>query len=506
MDKELQRSVEKIRHPRYIRKRDGRLEEFDQRRITIAISKAFNAVGEKDGEIHKRLSDEVVRQLYERYGEEGVPTVEEIQDLVEHTLMKNGFYEVSRAYILYREKRKELRELAFLLESGDMVDKYLQEMSWYVRENANLGYSMQGLNNYLVSKVISQYWLMRIYPPEIRRAHINGDFHIHNLGILGPYCVGWSLPDLLMEGFGGVANKLESKPPKHFSVALGQVVNFMYTLQGEAAGAQAFSNFDTYLAPYIREDRLTYREVLQTMQEFLFNMNVPTRVGGQTPFTNITLDLRVPRFMENEGVIIGGKIQDSVFGDFQEEMEIFNKAYLEVMLQGDAKGRIFSFPIPTYNVTEDFPWDYEPLWKLTAKFGAPYFSNFINSDMKPEDVRSMCCRLRIDNRELRKRGGSFFGANPLTGSIGVVTINMPRLGYLSKEEDEFFERLDHLMDLAMQSLEIKRKTVERFTEYGLYPFSRHYLRHIKEGFGSYWKNHFSTIGLLGMNEACLNFF
>ena len=506
MDKELQRSVEKIRHPRYIRKRDGRLEEFDQRRITIAISKAFNAVGEKDGEIHKRLSDEVVRQLYERYGEEGVPTVEEIQDLVEHTLMKNGFYEVSRAYILYREKRKELRELAFLLESGDMVDKYLQEMSWYVRENANLGYSMQGLNNYLVSKVISQYWLMRIYPPEIRRAHINGDFHIHNLGILGPYCVGWSLPDLLMEGFGGVANKLESKPPKHFSVALGQVVNFMYTLQGEAAGAQAFSNFDTYLAPYIREDRLTYREVLQTMQEFLFNMNVPTRVGGQTPFTNITMDLRVPRFMENEGVIIGGKIQDSVFGDFQEEMEMFNKAYLEVMLQGDAKGRIFSFPIPTYNVTEDFPWDYEPLWKLTAKFGAPYFSNFINSDMKPEDVRSMCCRLRIDNRELRKRGGSFFGANPLTGSIGVVTINMPRLGYLSKEEDEFFERLDHLMDLAMQSLEIKRKTVERFTEYGLYPFSRHYLRHIKEGFGSYWKNHFSTIGLLGMNEACLNFF
>jgi len=493
-------------HPKYVRKRDGRLQEFDQKRITLAISKAFNAVGEKDGEIHKKLSDEVVLQLYERYGEDRVPTVEEIQDIVENTLMKNGFYEVSRAYILYRGQRQQIRELAFLLESGDMVDKYLQEMSWYVRENANLGYSMQGLNNYLVSGVVSQYWLMRIYPPEIRKTHISGEFHIHELGILGPYCVGWSFPDLLTEGFGGVANKIQSKPPKHFRVALGQVVNFLYTLQGESAGAQALSNFDTYLAPFIRADKLTRREVVQIMQEFLFNMNVPTRVGGQTPFTNITLDLTVPNFMRDEGVIIGGKMQDSVFADYEEEMKIFNDAYLEVMLQGDAMGRIFSFPIPTYNVTDDFPWDYEPLFRVTAKFGAPYFSNFINSDMKPEDVRSMCCRLRIDNRELRKRGGGFFGANPLTGSIGVVTINMPRIGYLSKDEDEFFERLDHLMNLAKKSLEIKRKTIERFTEYGLYPYSKHYLARIKEGFGGYWKNHFSTIGLLGMNEACLNLF
>ncbi|RLI27549.1 ribonucleoside triphosphate reductase, partial [Candidatus Bathyarchaeota archaeon] len=298
-------------------------------------------------------------------------------------------------------------------------------------------------------------------------------------------------------------------PAKHFRTALGQVVNFFYTLQGEAAGAQAFSNFDTHLAPFIRYDGLSQKEVEQALQEFFFNMNVPTRVGFQTPFTNVTLDLKVPDFMKNEPVIIGGKLMDETYGDMQEEMEMFNEAFLKVMLEGDARGRVFTFPIPTYNVTKDFDWDSpvaQKLFEVTAKYGVPYFSNFVNSDMKPEDVRSMCCRLRIDNRELRKRGGGFFGANPLTGSIGVVTLNLPRIGYLSKDETEFFERLEALMETARDSLEIKRKVLERFTEKGLYPYSRHYLRLVKEGFGKYWKNHFSTIGLVGMNEAILNLF
>jgi len=496
-----------MRHPAFVRKRDGRLAKFDEGRIIRAITKAFNAVGEKDGEIAKRLSRRVIEKLYEKFGEDGVPTVEEIQDLVENTLMEAGYYEVARAYILYRKQRQQVRELAFLLESGDMIDKYIDNLDWYVKENANMGYSIQGLNNYIVARIVSQYWLMRIYPPEIRKAHISGDFHIHDLGFLATYCVGWDIRQLLLEGFGGVGNKIESRPPKHFRVALGQVVNFLYTLQGESAGAQALSNFDTYLAPFIAYDKLDYGQVKQTLQEFLFNMNVPTRVGGQTPFTNITLDLKVPKFMEDESVIIGGKLQDDVFGDFQDEVEMFNRAYCEVMMEGDAKGRIFTFPIPTYNVTKDWndEWEFEKLWQMTAKYGAPYFSNFINSDMKPEDVRSMCCRLRLDTRELVRRGGGYFGSNPLTGSIGVVTINMPRIGYLSKDDDEFFERLERLMYLAKESLEIKRKTLEHFTENGLYPYSRHYLSGIKQRFGAYWKNHFSTIGLVGMNEACLNF-
>jgi len=809
---------------KFVRKRDGRLEPFDQERITNAIWKAAKAVGGKDRELAKRLSDQVVAELKRRFGEDGVPTVEEIQDVVEKILIENGHARTAKAYILYRKQHQDIRELAGLLSQADLVDQYLEMEDWRVKENSNMSYSLQGLNNYLSSTVIAKYWITRIYPPNIAEAHFSGDFHIHDLGVLGPYCVGWDIKDLLLTGFGGVPGKIESVPAKHFRTALGQVVNFFYTLQGEAAGAQAFSNFDTYLAPFIRYDGLSQKEVEQSLQEFFFNMNVPTRVGfqclsedtkiltpegwkshaqvkvgdmiytfnletrkieikpvkdifvrkykgkmynlrnrtqdqlvsprhrivrrvfgskrykmqeiekiltfkspvsipvvgensnpdldvsdeqlklmawiisegsiekdgscrvsvyqsknvnqekyneiigllqhfnlefevreqegwgdcqhirlsptsskivrkwfeggekappkwlfrlskrqarlfletyikgdgwnekyrkriittdittletlealavlagfnfstrirmfkssrkpqyyltlteskhdyiqeikevdyegiiwsvhtenetviakrngqvfitGNTPFTNVTLDLKVPEFMKDEPVIIGGEFKDVTYGDMEKEMEIFNTAFAKVLSEGDAKGRVFTFPIPTYCITKDFNWDSpvsQKIFEVAAKYGAPYFSNFVNSDMKPEDVRSMCCRLRIDNRELRKRGGGFFGANPLTGSIGVVTLNLPRIGYLAKNEDEFFERLEALMELAKDSLEIKRKALEQFTEKGLYPYSRRYLKGVKETFGKFWKNHFSTIGLVGMNEAIMNLF
>jgi anaerobic ribonucleoside-triphosphate reductase len=494
---------------KYVRKRDGRLEEFDSERITTAIWKAARAVGGRDKEQANRLSDQVVEQLRQRFGEEGVPTVEEIQDLVEKVLIENGHARTAKAYILYRKQHQDLRELASLLSSSDLVEQYLDLADWRVRENANMSYSLQGLNNHLSSTVIAKYWISQVYPPNIGEAHFSGDVHLHDLGVLGPYCVGWDLRDLLLEGFGGVSGKIESKPAKHFRTALGQVVNFFYTLQGEAAGAQAFSSFDTYLAPFIRYDRLSDKEVRQALQEFFFNINIPTRVGFQTPFTNITLDLNVPEYMKDEPVICGGTALDDAYGDMREEIDRFNIAFAEVMAEGDAKGRVFTFPIPTYNITNDFNWDSQvsqKIFEVTAKYGTPYFSNFINSDMSPEDVRSMCCRLRIDNRMLRKRGGGFFGANPLTGSIGVVTLNMPRLGYFASDEANFFERLGEMMSLGKDSLEIKRKILERFTDKGLYPYSRHYLRFVKEAYGSYWKNHFSTIGLVGMNEAVLNLF
>jgi ribonucleoside-triphosphate reductase len=490
-----------------VRKRDGKLEPFDQERITNAVWKAAKAVGGKDREQAKRVSDAVMAELKNRFGEDGVPTVEEIQDIVEKMLIENGHAQTAKAYILYRKQHQDMRELAALLSSADLVDQYLEVEDWRVKENSNMSYSLQGLNNYLSSTVIAKYWITRIYPSSIAEAHFSGDIHIHDLGVLGPYCVGWDVADLLLSGFGGVSGKIESKPAKHFRTALGQVVNFFYTLQGEAAGAQAFSNFDTYLAPFIRYDHLSQKEVAQSLQEFFFNMNVPTRVGFQTPFTNLTLDLTVPEFMKDEAVLFNGKVTEDTYGDMAAEMEMFNLAFAEVMRQGDSKGRVFTFPIPTYNITKDFAWDSpvaRELFEVTAKYGVPYFSNFVNSDMKPEDVRSMCCRLRIDNRELRKRGGGFFGANPLTGSIGVVTLNMPRIGYLSKDEAEFFQRLESVMEVAKTSLEIKRKALEAFTENGLYPYSRRYLRNVKEGYDKYWKNHFSTIGLVGLNEAVVN--
>ncbi len=492
---------------KFVLKRDSKLESFDQERIANAIWKAAKAVGGTDKALAKRLSDEVVVELQKIYGDDGVPTVEEIQDVVEKRLIENGNAQTAKAYILYRKQHTDMRELAALLSSSDMVDQYLEVEDWRVKENSNMSYSLQGLNNYLSSTVIAKYWISRIYPQNIADAHFSGDMHIHDLGVLGAYCVGWDVSELLLSGFGGVSGKIESKPAKHFRTALGQVVNFFYTLQGEAAGAQAFSNFDTYLAPFIRYDKLSQKDVEQALQEFFFNMNVPTRVGFQTPFTNLTLDLTVPDFMKNEAVLFNGKVTQDTYGDMTKEMEMFNLAFAEGMRQGDSKGRVFTFPIPTYNITKDFNWDSpvaQAIFEVTAKYGVPYFSNFVNSDMKPEDVRSMCCRLRIDNRELRKRGGGFFGANPLTGSIGVVTLNIPRIGYLSKDEDEFFERLENLMEVAKSSLEIKRKVLEAFTDNGLYPYSRRYLRHVKEGYGKFWKNHFSTIGIVGVNEAIIN--
>ncbi len=396
----------------------------------------------------------------------------------------------------------------FMDESVLLVEKYLNKLDWKVNENSNMDYSIQGLNNYLASEISKKYWLNKVYNSEIRNAHLSGDIHIHDLNIISVYCVGWDLKDLLMEGFTGVKGKVESAPAKHFRSALGQVVNFMYTMQGEAAGAQAFSNFDTLLAPFIYYDNLDYSQVKQAIQEFVFNMNVPTRVGFQTPFTNITMDLTVPSYYADLAVIIGGEVQDKTYKEFQKEMNMLNKAFFEVMMEGDNSGRVFTFPIPTYNITKDFDWDNEELnglWEMTAKYGIPYFSNFINSDMNPEDARSMCCRLRIDNRELEYRGGGLFGSNPLTGSVGVVTINLPKIATSAKNKAEFFEILADKMDIAKESLEIKRKILEDYTDKNLYPYTKFYLRDIKSRYGVYWKNHFSTIGLIGMNEACLNF-
>ncbi len=406
----------------------------------------------------------------------------------------------------YVSKTAEIKD--FVTDKNiKLVDDYLKKLDWQVKENSNMTYSIQGLNNYISSAISKNYWLNKIYTPEIKQAHENGDIHIHDLNIISTYCVGWDLKDLLTEGFTGVDGKVKCAPPKHFRTALGQIVNFLYTMQGEAAGAQAFSNFDTLLAPFVRYDKLDYAQVKQAMQEFVFNLNVPTRTGFQTPFTNITMDLTVPSYYADASVIIGGELKEETYKEFQKEMNLINKAYFEVMMQGDYTGKVFTFPIPTYNITKDFDWEnpeLDGLWEMTAKYGIPYFSNFVNSDMKPEDARSMCCRLRIDNRELEYRGGGLFGSNPLTGSIGVVTINLPRIGYLAQNEAEFFQMLCRNMELARESLEIKREVVEEYTDKNLYPYTKFYLRDIKARFGVYWKNHFSTIGLVGMNEACEN--
>ena len=488
-----------------IRKRNGQYVEFQSEKITEAMFKAGQATGEFDKEMAEKLTCRVIN-LAQQILSHKVPSVEEFQDIVEEVLLTSPYKKTAKSYILFREQRSQIRDIVSNARIN-MIDDYIDRADWQVQENSNMSYSLQGLNNYLASEVSKAYWLNKIYPPEIRNAHQDGDFHIHDLGIISVYCVGWDLMDLLVTGFRGVEGKVESKPAKHFRSVLGQMVNFFYTLQGEAAGAQAFSNFDTLLAPFIRYDKLSYKEVKQAMQEFIFNINVPTRVGFQTPFTNISLDLNVPSTFAETPVIIGGEQQEGTYSDFQKEMDMLNRAFLEVMTEGDAKGRVFTFPIPTYSITKDFDWDNENLkylWEVTAKYGIPYFSNFVNSDLKPEDARSMCCRLRLDTRTLAARGGGLFGANPLTGSVGVVTVNLPRLGYLANDESEFFGQLDDMLSLAKRSLEIKRKILEKLTDNGLYPYSKFYLRMIKERFGSYWKNHFSTIGIVGMNEAVLN--
>lgn len=488
-------------------KRDGRVVRFDQEKITFAIFRALRAVGNPDRQHAATLSSRVVESL--RIGaREEFPSVEEIQDAVEKVLFDRQAFDAAKAYIIYRHQHRNMREAKEIFTNIGLVDDYLHLKDWRVKENANLSYSLQGLNHHVSSIVSSQYWLNEIYPQEIAEAHKEGVMHIHDLGSLSVYCVGWDLEDLLLSGFQGVEQQTTSAPARHLRSALGQIVNFFYTMQGEAAGAQAFSSFDTWLAPFIRCDDLDYEAVKQSLQEFFFNMNVPTRVGFQTPFTNVTLDLRVPEYMRDRQVIIGGELQEEVYGDFQEEMDLFNRAYAAVMLEGDANGSVFSFPIPTYNITPDFDWEnpvYEGIWEMTAKYGIPYFSNFVNSDMSPDDVRSMCCRLRLDKRELQRRGGGLFGSNPLTGSVGVVTVNLPELGYLSRSEDEFFQRLAKVMELGKSSLEIKRKVIEHLTGQGLYPYSRFYLRNLYRKNGAYWDNHFSTIGLIGMNECSLNF-
>ena len=488
-----------------IKKRDGRTAKFDRKKIEKAIEKAGLETGEFDAAQAVELTDKVLGVLETR-NQKRLPSVEDIQDIVEDALIDSKFKKTAKAYIIYRDQHKKLREITSNAHV-DLIDKYLENLDWKVNENSNMGYSLQGLNNYVSAEITKTYWLDKIYTSKIGQAHKEGDLHIHDLNLLSVYCVGWDLTDLLQEGFTGVAGKVASKPAKHFRSALGQVVNFFYTLQGEAAGAQAFSDFDTLLAPFIRADKLSYKEVKQAIQEFVFNVNVPTRVGFQTPFTNITLDLECPKHMADNPVIIGGEMQDTTYGEYQEEMNMLNKALLEVLSEGDANGRVFTFPIPTVNITKDFNWDnpvIESLWEASAKYGIPYFSNFINSDMDPEDARSMCCRLRIDNRQLEYRGGGLFGSNPMTGSVGVVTINLPRLAIKSKHEKEFFKGLAELMDMAKDSLETKRKVLERLTDANLYPYTKFYLRNIKQRFNQYWKNHFSTIGLIGTNEAALN--
>jgi len=486
-------------------KRDGRSVPFTAERIIAAIAKAGAATGEYDAQTARALTRSVLAILAQTHPHEAVE-VETIQDTVEEVLLASPHRASAKAYIIYRDQHARLRTIA---EQGrvDLLDCYLGRADWQVSENANMAWSLQGLNNYVASEVTRTYWLHRIYPPAVRQAHLEGDLHLHDLNALSVYCVGWDLADLLEQGFTGASGKAESRPARHLRSALGQVVNFFYTLQGEAAGAQAFASLDTYLAPFIRHDGLSEREVKQALQEFVFNLNVPTRVGFQTPFTNITLDLEVPAAMREEPVLIGGERQNETrYGDYQTEMDLFNRCLLEVLAEGDAKGRVFTFPIPTVNITADFAFDdprHRPLWEATARYGIPYFANFIGSDLSPDDARSMCCRLRLDTRKLERRGGGLFGANPLTGSIGVVTINLVRLGHRAAGEEEFLALLGEQMDLARDSLEIKRKALERLTDQGLYPYSAHYLRHIKERLGCWWHNHFSTIGLIGLHEGML---
>ena len=492
-----------------IKKRDGRVVDFDQSKITNAIFRAAIACGGNDKDKAQTLSDEVVVEI-ERMFRGTIPEVEQIQDIVEKVLIENGHAQTAKSYILYREKRSSAREMNALIGATiNMFGDYLNDKDWLIKENANQQRSVNGLNNYVRETFTKQYWLHEIYPNEVREAHLSGDLHIHDLGFFGPYCAGWDLKQLLMNGFGGVPGKMDSRPAKHLRSFLGQIVNATFTTQGECAGAQAWSSFDTYCAPFIRLDNLDYKQVKQALQEFVFNMNVPTRVGFQCPFSNVTLDIKVPKTLKDMPIVIGGQYSEEyTYGEFQAEMDMFNKAFCEVMVDGDATGRVFTFPIPTINITKNFDWDSpvaDSIMEMTCKYGIPYFANYVNSDLSPEDAVSMCCRLRLDVTELRKRGGGLFGSNPMTGSIGVVTLNLPRIGYLAKSEKEFFERLEYLCYVAKTSLEIKRKIIEEQSEQNLYPYSVNNLRDIKRRTGEYWSNHFNTIGIVGMNEALLNF-
>ncbi|MBT3277770.1 MAG: ribonucleoside triphosphate reductase [Phycisphaerales bacterium] len=491
-----------------IRKRDGKVVEFRPEKIARAIYKAAVSVGGSNYEKAEELTQDVIALAGQReLGQ--VAEVEDVQDIIEKVLIEGGHAATAKAYILYREKRKGARQRNALIGATiEMFGDYLEDRDWKAKENANTQKSVNGLNNYVREFFTQKYWLHEVYPHDIREVHESGAGHIHDLGFLGPYCAGWDLRQLLMEGFGGVAGKCESKPAKHLRSFLGQIINSTFTTQGECAGAQAWSSFDTYCAPFIRYDGLDYTQVKQALQEFVFNINVPTRVGFQCPFSNLTFDLTVPSTLRDQAVIVGGDMKGDSYGDFQDEMDMFNKAFCEVMMEGDRKGRVFTFPIPTINITKEFDWNRESVnafMDITAKYGVPYFANYVNSDLSPEDAVSMCCRLRLDTKELKKRGGGLFGSNPMTGSIGVFTINLPRIGYLTRTKEEFFQRLEELIHLGKRQLEIKRKIVEDQTEKGLYPYSKNYLRNVKLKGGEYWTNHFSTIGIIGMNEALMNF-
>jgi len=497
-----------------VKKRNGKVVKFVPGKILKAVEAAFRSAGEESVKGVEQVFKDVITEIDKRFNGTIIPEVEQIQDLIEEILKKNDFDEVATAFKLYRELHRKMRLISSLVDSDELIDNYLNQSDWRVKENANMTYSLQGLNNHVASIISANYWMNKIYNKEIRKAHISGDIHIHDLSSLSPYCTGWDLKDFLTKGFGGVSGKVNSKAPKHLRTALGQLVNFFYTIQGEVAGAVAMSNFDTYLAPFIRYDKLDYNQVKQALQEFIFNMNVPTRVGFQTPFTNVSIDLVPTKIVGEETVIVGGKPTKDKYKDFQKEMDMFNKAFAEVMMEGDAQGRVFTFPIPTYSITKDFDWDNKNLdtvWEMTRKYGIPYFSNFVNSDMSPDDARSMCCRLRLDNRELRKRGG-LFSANPLTGAVGVVTINMPRIGYLAKQftgnleqaKKKYYTMLGRLMDISKDSLVAKREQVEMLTNKGLYPYCSYYLTEIFNRNGVYWRNHFNTIGLNGMNESLIN--
>lgn len=488
-------------YPTSIVKRDGSLTSFDQGKITAAIEKAGEATGEFGPDEAIILSGQVCKVIAHRF-EGAAPTVEEIQDIVEQTLITANHFATARAYIVYREKRTQTRrDRETYIDVTSSVNEYLSRADWRVNANANQGYSLGGLILNVSGKVIANYWLSHIYPPAVGEAHRSGAVHIHDLDMLSGYCAGWSLRTLLDEGFNGVPNKVESAPPKHLGAAMGQMVNFLGTLQNEWAGAQAFSSTDTYLAPFVRVDHLSYDEVKQEMQGFVYNMNVPSRWGTQTPFSNLTFDWTCPEDIRSQVPLVGGKPVDFTYGDLQEEMDMINRAFIEVMTEGDAHGRVFTFPIPTYNITKDFPWDSENamlMFEMTAKYGLPYFQNFVNSDLEPHMVRSMCCRLQLDLRELLKRGNGLFGSAEQTGSIGVVTMNLARLGHKHRgDEGALLEELDYLLVLAKTSLELKRKEIQRLIDAGLFPYTKRYLGTLR--------NHFSTIGINGMNEMIRNF-
>ena len=482
-------------------KRDGQIADFDIGKISVAITKAFEAIGKQ---YHPSVIDFLALKVtsnFEHKVKDGLISVEDIQDSVESVLIQAGYDDVAKTYILYRKQREKIRNMkSTILDYKELVNSYVKAIDWRVKENSTVTYSVGGLILSNSGAITANYWLSEIYDEEIANAHRSGDMHLHDLSMLTGYCAGWSLKQLIQEGLGGVVGKITSAPASHLATLCNQMVNFLGIMQNEWAGAQAFSSFDTYLAPFVKVDNLSYDAVKKCIESFIYGVNTPSRWGTQAPFSNITLDWTVPADLAEMNCIVGGKEMPFRYKDCKKEMDMINRAFIEIMIEGDANGRGFQYPIPTYSITRDFDWseteNNKLLFEMTAKYGTPYFSNYVNSDMEPSDIRSMCCRLRLDLRELRKKSGGFFGSGESTGSIGVVTINLPRLAYLAKDKEDFYKRLDHIMDVAARSLSVKRKVITKLLDEGLYPYTKRYL-------GTF-KNHFSTIGLVGMNEAGLN--